>query len=131
MAERPKLFTIDAEMQRWCADLEQELSTWPDVSAKPMFGMIGYYFGKNIFAAIPRTKAAESARSLLLKLPRAKHKRLKRASGSDSAWVSFELESLNDIPDALRWLEQAYLQNSDRSLREMEDSASTNERPPK
>ena len=131
MAERPKLFTIDAEMQRWCALLEQELSAWPDVSAKPMFGMIGFYLGKNIFAAIPRTKAAQTARSLLLKLPGVKHRRLKRGSGSDSAWVAFELESSNDIPEALRWLEQAYLRNSDCRLREMEDSASTDERQPK
>lgn len=114
MAERPKLFTIDAEMQRWCALLEQELLAWPEVSAKPMFGMIGLYFGQNIFAAIPRTKAAESARSLLLKLPGVKHRRLKRGSGPNSAWVAFELESLNDIPEALRWLEQAYQGNSGR-----------------
>ena len=111
MAERPKLFTIDAEMQRWCALLEQELSAWPDVSAKPMFGMRGFYHGKNIFAAIPRTKAAGSARSLLIKLSDVTDKRLKRGSGPDGAWVTFELESSNDIPEALRWLEQAYETN--------------------
>lgn len=114
MAERPKLFSIDAEMQRWCALLEQELLAWPEVSAKPMFGMTGFYVGQNIFAAIPRTKAAESPRSLLLKLPRVKHSRLKRRSGSGSAWVAFELESLNDIPEALRWLEQACQGNAGR-----------------
>jgi hypothetical protein len=115
MAERPKLFTIDAEMQRWCALLEQELFAWPEVTAKPMFGMTGVYRGKNIFAAIPRTKAAESARSVLIKLSGVKDKRLRSASGPDSAWVAFELESLNDIPDALKWLEQAYQRNTDLS----------------
>jgi hypothetical protein len=124
VAERPKLFAIDAEMQRWCALLEQELLAWPEVSAKPMFGMIGFYCGKNIFATIPRTKAAESPRSILIKLPAVKHRRLKSASGPDSAWAAFELESLNDIPEALRWLEQAYQRNSDRSLREMETPGS-------
>lgn len=108
MAERPKLFTIDAEMQRWCAVLEQELFAWPDVTAKPMFGMTGFYHGKKIFAAIPKTKAPESARSVLIKLPGVKDRRLRSASGPDSAWVAFELESLNDIPEALKWLEQAY-----------------------
>jgi TfoX/Sxy family transcriptional regulator of competence genes len=112
MAERPKLFTIDAEMQRWCALVEQELFAWPEVTAKPMFGMTGFYHGKNIFAAIPRTKAAHSARSLLIKLSGVKDKRLKLAAGPDSAWVAFELESLNDIPEALKWLEQAYQQKS-------------------
>ena len=108
MAKRPKLFAIDTEMQRWCADLEQELLAWPEVTAKPMFGMIGFYHGKSIFAAIPRTRAPESARSLLIKLPGVKHRRLKRGSEPGSAWVTFELESSNDITEALRWLEQGY-----------------------
>lgn len=112
MAERPKLFTTDSEMQRWCALLEQELSTWPEVSAKPMFGMIGFYHGKSIFAAIPRTKAAESARSLLIKLAGVSDARLKRQSGSESGWATFELASLNDTSEALMWLEQAYEQNT-------------------
>ena len=110
MAERPKLFTIDAEMQRWCTLLEQELFAWPEVSMKPMFGMIGFYHDQTIFAAIPRTKAAESPRSVLIKLPGVKDKRLRSASGPDSAWVAFELESVNDVPEALMWLERAYQQ---------------------
>ncbi len=112
MAERPRLFKIDAEMQRWCALLEQELLAWPEVSAKPMFGMIGFYHGKSIFAAIPRTRAAETARSLLIKVPDLNDKRLKRASGPGSGWASYELESENDITHALTWLERAYETNS-------------------
>lgn len=112
MAERPRLFKIDSEMQRWCVQLEQELSAWPEVSAKPMFGMIGFYHGKSIFAAIPRTRAAETARSLLIKLPSLNDKRLKRAREQGSGWVAFELESANDIPEALTMLERAYEMNS-------------------
>ncbi len=108
MAERPRLFKIDSEMQQWCALLEQELLAWPEVSAKPMFGMIGFYHGKSIFAAIPRTRAAETARTLLIKLPGLDDKRLKRASGPGSGWISYELESANDITEALTWLERAY-----------------------
>ena len=112
MAERPRLFKIDAEMQRWCALLEEELLAWPEVSAKPMFGMIGFYHGKSIFAAIPRTRAAETARSLLIKLPGLHDRRLKRASAPGSGWVAYELESANDMTDALIWLERAYEANS-------------------
>ena len=111
MAERPRLFKIDTEMERWCALLEQELLAWPEVSAKPMFGMIGFYRGKSIFAAIPRTRAAETARSLLIKLPGLNDKRLKRASGPGSGWAAYELESANDLTDALKWLERAYETN--------------------
>jgi hypothetical protein len=112
MPERPRLFKIDAEMQRWCALLEQELLAWPDVSAKPMFGMIGFYRGKSIFAAIPRTRAAETARSVLIKLPGLNEKRLKRASGPGSGWVAYELQSAQDITEALTCLERAYEMNS-------------------
>ena len=117
MAERPRLFKIDAEMQRWCALLEQELLAWPEVSTKPMFGMIGFYHGKSIFAAIPRTRAAETARSLLIKLPGLNDKRLRRASEPGSGWVTFELESANDITEALTWLERAYESNADQATK--------------
>ena len=112
MPERPRLFKIDTEMQRWCALLEQELLVWPDVSAKPLFGMIGYYRGKSIFAAIPRTRAAATARSVLIKLPGVNDKRLKRASGPGSGWVAYELESAQSITEALTWLKRAYDMNS-------------------
>ena len=122
MAERPKLFNIDTEMQHWCALLEQAISTWPEVIAKPMFGMIGFYHGESIFAAIPRTKAPVTARSLLIKLPGLSNMqlkpgqsdtRLKPASGPGSGWVTFDLESENDINEALLWLERAYEQKAE------------------
>ena len=112
MAERPKLFKIDDEMQRWCALLGEEVLAWPKVSAKPMFGMTGFYHGKSIFAAIPKTRAPQSPRSLLIKLPGVSDKRLKGGSGPGSGWVTFELESANDINEALLWLERAYEKNS-------------------
>ena len=115
MAERPKLFKIDAEMQRWCALLGEEVSVWPEVSAKPMFGMTGFYHGPHIFAAIPRTRAAQTARSVLIKLPGVSDKRLKPGSGPGSGWVTFELESSNDINEALLWLERAYERIRDTS----------------
>jgi hypothetical protein len=112
MPERPRLFKIDTEMQRWCALLGEEVSAWPEVNAKPMFGMTGFYHGPTIFAAIPRTKAPGTTRSLLIKLPGASDKRLKPASGPGSGWMTFELESSDDINEALVWLERAYEMNS-------------------
>jgi hypothetical protein len=78
----------------------------------PMFGMIGFYLGKTMVAALPRTRAAGSARSLLIKLPGLNDKPLKSASGRGSGWVTYELESANDITEALTWLERAYETNS-------------------
>jgi hypothetical protein len=112
MAERPKLFKIDGEMQRWCALLEEEVSGWPRVTAKPLFGMIGFYHGRSIFAAIPKTKAAGSARSVLIKLPNVSDARLKPVTGPGKKWIAFELESAADINEALQWLERAYEETS-------------------
>ena len=92
--------------------VETGVLEWPEVSTKPMFGMTGFYHGQSIFAAIPRTKAAVSARSLLIKLSGVSDKRLTPASGPGGAWVGFELESANDIYEALVWLERAYEMNS-------------------
>jgi hypothetical protein len=104
----PKLCKIDTEMQRWCALLEEEVATWPQVRTKSMFGMMSLYRGKNIFAAVPRTRAMGTARSVLIKLPGMKEKSLKRASGPGAGWITFEINSERDITEGLRWLEQAY-----------------------
>ena len=108
MAERPKLIKVDVEMQRWCAQLEEELSSWPQVTTRPMFGMLALYRGKHIFAALPRTRAADTPFSLMLKLPKASDERLKAGRGPGASWVTFAMQSESDIPEALRWLGRAY-----------------------
>jgi hypothetical protein len=105
---RPKLPPVSLEMQRWCALLEDEVSGWRQVHTKPMFGMVALYRGDRIFAALPRTRAAESANSLLIKLPGVRGDRLSAASGPGKAWVSFEMESSDDISEVLRLLQRAY-----------------------
>ena len=109
MGERPKLLKVDPEMQRWCERLESEVSSWPGVTARPMFGMNAYYRGKAIFAAIPRTRAMNTAYSLLIKRPSA-DVRQARASGRGpgAGWVTIELESEADIAGALGELGRAY-----------------------
>lgn len=108
MRERPKLWKIGSEMRRWCALLEEELSRWPHVNSKPMFGMVAFYRGKNIFAAVPRTRAAETETSVLIKLAGVNDRRLRRASGPGAGWVAFEIGAESNITEALRWLERAY-----------------------
>ncbi|MBI1941294.1 MAG: hypothetical protein HYS33_07280 [Acidobacteria bacterium] len=108
MAKRPKLPKTDVEMQRWCALVEEEVSTWPEVTSRPMFGMLAFYRGKNIFAAVPRTRAAETPFSMLIKLPGARAARLRSASGPGAGWVTFEMDSASDVTEALRWLERVY-----------------------
>ena len=109
MRERPKLPKIGEEIKRWSGLIGDELATWPRVTSKPMFGMTAFYRGKYIFAALPRTRAAGTDRSLLIKLPRVKHARLRGGRGPGAGWVTFELEAESDIAEALTWLAKAYV----------------------
>src|SRR5262245_42240420 len=108
MRGRPKLLKVDAEMQRWGALLEEEVSTWPDVTGQAMFGMRAFYRGSRIFAAVPRTRAMRTPNSIIVKLPKARetHAELGRGPGAD--WGTFALASADDIPEALRWIGRAY-----------------------
>jgi hypothetical protein len=117
--KRPKLLRLSEEMKRWSAMLEQELSTWPAVKSRPMFGFMGFYRQNRIFAGIPRTRALNSPNSIILKfdpMPADLLRRAQKDSRMDfekeapgARWYSFELNSAEDLRDALWWLNQAYL----------------------
>ena len=103
-----KLLKVDEQMQHWCSLLETEISSWPRVLGKPMFGMTMFYRGKNIFGALPRTRAAGTKRSILIKLSPETVKQAALVSKSGSGWIRFELDSRRDLSRALTFLRQAY-----------------------
>jgi hypothetical protein len=115
---RPALIPITPEMQHWSALLEEELKTWPGVAAKRLFSFRSFYRGKNIFAALPRSRSFNSPTSIIFKfnpMPSALSKRGQADSRinfntriSGTGWVSFELKSEADLRDALWWLNHAY-----------------------
>jgi hypothetical protein len=95
-------------MRRWSMALQEEVSGWPEVTSRPMFGLAGFYRAGTIFAALPRTRAVETPSSILLKLPGVRHRLLRPGGGPGAQWVTFELTSADDVDAALRWLERAY-----------------------
>jgi hypothetical protein len=115
---RPKLPHIAEEMKQWSAMLGQELSTWPHVKSRPMFGFLGYYRRAKIFAALPATRGIKTPHSLIFKINPMPPDLLRRATedprvDTDSElpgakWYSFEVNSAEDLRDALWWLNQAY-----------------------
>jgi hypothetical protein len=115
VARQPRLPKTDAEMQRWCARLEDEVSTWPGVTTRPMFGLLALYRAKRIFAAIPRTRSVNSPFSVLLKLDAGDDDRLTAGSGPGARWSGFEMGSADDIRPALALLARAYEQSSARA----------------
>lgn len=108
------------EMKQRCALLAQELSRWPKVTARPMFGLRGFYRGKNIFAALPVTRAIKNPDALIFRIqpmPRALLERAKNEPRIDTEnrvpnakWFTFEIHSEDDFREALWWLSQAYEQ---------------------
>jgi hypothetical protein len=114
----PNWFPLDEEMKELSAMLEGEVSDWPEVSKKNMFGYQGLYRNGQIFAALPRSKAMKSPRSLMLKFANAsptmlnsleKDSRIDTVSGMSGArWFFFELDEASAMKDALGWLARAY-----------------------
>ncbi len=115
---RPALIPITPEMQHWSALLEEELRTWPAVTAKRLFSFRSFYRGKTIFAALPRSRSFNSATSIIFKFNPMPAALIKRAQAdarvnfdtriSGTGWLSFELKSEADLRDALWWLNRAY-----------------------
>ena len=117
-SKMPNWFPLDDEMKELSAMLEGEVSDWPGVSKKNMFGYQGLYRNGKIFAALPRSRAMKSPRSLMLKFANAspiilnsleKDPRVDTVSGMSGArWFFFELEEASAMKDALGWLSRAY-----------------------
>jgi hypothetical protein len=114
----PKWFPLDEEMKELSALLEGEVSGWPGVSKKNMFGYQGLYRNGTIFAALPRSRAMKSPRALMVKFENAsptilnsleKDPRVDTVSGMSSArWFFFELDEASAMKEALGWLGRAY-----------------------
>jgi hypothetical protein len=114
---RPAFFRPSDEMRRIAVMLGAELEPLRDVSTKPMFGLVGYYRGGVIFAALPRTRALGSVNSIIFKLNAAPQRVLDRARQDPririshkgkAGWQSLEISSERDIADAQRWLLEAW-----------------------
>jgi hypothetical protein len=115
---RPKMPPASEEMKQWSAMLGNELSTWPQVTARPMFGLRGFYRGKRIFAALPVTRGFSTPDSLIFRIQPMPPDLLERAKKEpridtenrvpSAKWFIFELNSAADLRDALWWINQAY-----------------------
>lgn len=111
-AEPAKLYRPSEELKAWAAMLAAEVASWPGVRSRPMFGLVGFYRGSKIFAALPRTRALTSPHSIIFKFhtESAATRRARRRLQPYPAggWASFELRSPEDLNGALEWLDLAY-----------------------
>jgi hypothetical protein len=117
-ARRSKMPPIAEKMKQWSAMLGQELSTWPQVKSRPMFGLLAFYRRAKIFAGLPVTRGLKASNSIIFKIQPIPPDLLRRATDDPhvdteggipgAKWFSFELSSAEDLRDALWWLSQAY-----------------------
>ncbi len=118
-SSRPKLPKVSEEMKAWSAALADEVASWPHVSARPFFGFTALYRGDKMFAALPRTRGWDSAKSLAFKwenrassvsarLQEDSRLRIWSSRLREARWFAFELSCDNDLHDALEWLGRAY-----------------------
>lgn len=112
-----KLTHVSEAMKQWCALLESELLSWPQVTARPMFGMIGFYRQGKIFAAIPRNRNPGNIDAVLVKLQGASEKVAAQALSHPKAittampkagWICLAMDSLDDVREMLQWFSRAY-----------------------
>jgi hypothetical protein len=97
---------ITEDMKQWSAMLENELRSWPHVTTRPMFGLL------------PVTRAIGAPNSIIFKfksIPPDLSQRVNRDSRVSigtkmraKGWLSFEINSSEDLRDALLWLGEAY-----------------------
>jgi hypothetical protein len=114
MESRRKLARASEEMKEWSVLLDAELSSWPSITSRRMFGMTVFYRRGVIFAALPRTRSFDTPRSIAFKLYRRTvqvRKRLEadaRIANPDAKWISLELDGEKDLTKALKWFDLAY-----------------------
>jgi hypothetical protein len=113
----PALKPISEHMREWSAMLQSEVESWPNVSAKKMFGMTSLYRGKQIFAALPYTRTPSVPDSFMFKFERPNarteeklraDKRIISEQGIGTRWFIFRMSSPQDLHAAVEWLAHAY-----------------------
>lgn len=99
---RPALIGVSEQMKAWSAALADELSDWPQVATRSFFGFTALYHNEFMFAALPRTRAMETANSLVFKVDnpsaslRSQMESDRRIGSMDmqkARWFTFELSS--------------------------------------
>ncbi|HVH71129.1 MAG TPA: hypothetical protein VNB49_08485, partial [Candidatus Dormibacteraeota bacterium] len=101
MREWPKMPPISEEMKQWVAMLKTEVSGWPQISTKPMFGMMGLYRREKIFGGLPVTRGFDTPNSVIFRfdpIPRDLEQRALKEERitPGKRWFSFDVRSAAD-----------------------------------
>ena len=92
--------------------LNETLARWPRVRITPMFGRWGYFVGDRLFACFP---VREKERDLWIRLAHDDQRRALADSHvrphrrfSRKGWIELDVEGIEDMGRAVRWLRRGY-----------------------
>jgi hypothetical protein len=89
------------EMRHVSALIDGEISQWPEVTARSMFGFRAYYRKGAIFALLPETRALETPNSIAYKLQTG-------GAREGAMWIFCETDGPDSVRRALTLLDRAY-----------------------
>ena len=105
--------------------LNEALGRWDGVRITPMFGRWGYFAGEQLFACFP---LREKEHDLWIRLSPADQTRALRDEGprphrrfAARGWIEMNVETPEDVSQALRWLRRAY-HNAARTVAQGEET---------
>jgi hypothetical protein len=89
-------------MRHVCALIDGEISQWPEVTSRSMFGFRAYYRRGVIFALLPETRALETPNSIAYKLENG-------GAREGAKWISYETDGPENVRTVLALLDRAYM----------------------
>lgn len=106
------------ELQSLVAAVEHEVSSWPRVRLKPMFGMTAIYRNRAIFGLLPRTRSIHTGDEIWLKFPKLTPAIRKKISAESriipprhpngAQWHTLSQIKPEDYSLVIKWLGTAY-----------------------
>jgi len=67
---RPAFHKVSEEMRRWSMLIADEVTSWPRVTTRKMFGVLTFYRGGVIFAGVPEKRSLFRQDSVIFKFPK-------------------------------------------------------------
>jgi hypothetical protein len=106
------------QLQALIVAVEHEVSSWPQVQLKPMFGMTAIYRNRTIFGLLPKTRSIHNGDEIWLKFPKLTRVIRKKISAESrivpprrpngAPWHKLSQIKPEDYSLVIQWLGTAY-----------------------
>lgn len=115
---RPPMVPASEELRTFVVAMEREVSSWPQVQLKPMFGMTAIYRRGTIFGLLPKTRSIHSGDQVWLKFAKrspalknklaAERRILPPSKPKGAQWYTLSEVKPEDFSLTVEWLARAH-----------------------